>query len=146
MAQPQQQKGVTIIYHGHACFTVRDSEGFAVVIDPFDETIGYPVPQWQADVVLASHDHFDHANVQAVKCEREPIVAQEGELQAGKLHILGVRAPHWSQPQFKARGDVVIYRWEQDGVVLCHLGDLGQPLTDEQANTLKPVDVLSHSF
>lgn len=138
----EQPKGVTVVYHGHACFTIRDSEGFRVVIDPFDESVGYPMPKWQADVCLASHAHFDHANCKAVECPREPFIAREGEFQAGKLTVLGVKAPHWSSEAVKARGDIVIYRWDQDGISLCHLGDLGQVLTDEQAEKLKPVDVL----
>ncbi len=137
-----QTTGVTIIYHGHACFTIKDGEGFTVVIDPYDESVGYPMPEWKADVVLATHDHFDHANVAAVQCEREPLVSAEGEHRAGKIVVLGVRAPHWTTPEVKARGDTIIYRWEQGGVALCHVGDLGQVLTPEQVDKLKPVDVL----
>lgn len=139
---PAPHRGVTITYYGHACFGIKDSEGFNVVIDPFDDKVGYPVPAWKADVVLATHSHFDHANVGAVKCPRAPIVAQTGDFSAGKLQIRGVEAPHWTSPEAKARGDIVIYRWEQDGVTLCHLGDLGQPLTPKQVEELKPVDVL----
>lgn len=142
MANQAEPKGITILYHGHACFTVKDSEGFRVVLDPFDESVGYPIPHWQADVCLASHAHFDHANCKAVECPREPFIAKTGELRAGKLTVLGLKAPHWSTPAVKARGDTVIYRWQQDGITLCHLGDLGQVLTDEQVTQIKPVDVL----
>ncbi len=137
-----QQQGVTILYHGHACFSITDQENFTVVVDPFDESIGYKVPSWKADVVLATHDHFDHANVKAVQCDREPIVGQTGEIRAGKIVITGISAPHWTTPEVKARGNTSIYRWEQGGLVLCHLGDLGQVLTDDQVAALKPVDVL----
>ncbi|MBC7287472.1 MAG: MBL fold metallo-hydrolase [Armatimonadetes bacterium] len=137
-AMMEQAGGVTILYHGHACFTIKDSEGFTVVIDPFDATVGFPIPDWRADAVLATHSHFDHANVSAVKCERAPIVAQEGESRAGKLVVLGVKAPHWTTPDVKQRGD----RWQQGGVVLCHTGDLGQVLTEDQIQKLRPVDVL----
>jgi L-ascorbate metabolism protein UlaG (beta-lactamase superfamily) len=138
----EPQPGVTIIYHGHACFTIKDHQGFRVVIDPFDASVGYPVPAWEADVVLATHAHFDHANVQAVRCPHPPLLAVAGETRAGKLIVRGVKAPHWTSPAVKARGEVVIYRWEQDGIVLCHLGDLGQTLTADQVQALKPVDVL----
>jgi L-ascorbate metabolism protein UlaG (beta-lactamase superfamily) len=137
-----QAEGVTILYHGHSCFTIKDHTGFTVVIDPFDETVGYRMPKWKADAVLATHKHFDHCNVGAVECEREPVIERSGEVRVGPLVVKGVLAPHWTAPQFKARGDVAIYRWEQAGVALCHLGDLGQVLSEQQVRELKPVDVL----
>jgi L-ascorbate metabolism protein UlaG (beta-lactamase superfamily) len=36
--------------------------GFTIVIDPFPATpqLGYPKPGLTADLVLATHEHFDH--------------------------------------------------------------------------------------
>ncbi|MGD9518070.1 MAG: MBL fold metallo-hydrolase [Armatimonadota bacterium] len=138
----EQAAGVTILYHGHACFTIKDQDGFTVVVDPFDPQVGYKMPQWKADVVLVTHGHYDHANVGAVDCERAPLLEAKGETRAGPLVIRGVTVPHWASLGDKARGEVTAYRWEQGGVALCHLGDLAQLLTAEQTAALKPVDVL----
>jgi L-ascorbate metabolism protein UlaG (beta-lactamase superfamily) len=137
-----QQRGVTVIYHGHACFTVKGSDGFTIVLDPFEKGIGYPVPAWIADVALATHKHFDHDKVAAVKAAHPPHIEEFGDFTVGPVHFRGVKAPHWTKPEFESRGYIAIYCWEQDGVKLCHLGDLGQPLTPDQIAQIKPVDVL----
>ncbi|MER3461102.1 MAG: hypothetical protein C4303_08465 [candidate division GAL15 bacterium] len=55
-----------ITYFGHACFLLESREGKRILIDPFNEQVGYPVPRVAADLVLVSHEHFDHNHVQAV--------------------------------------------------------------------------------
>lgn len=137
-----QQRGVTVLYSGHACFTIKGSSGFTVVVDPFDKSIGYPVPEWTGDVALGTHKHFDHGNVSAVKAKYPPHVEEYGEFTVGPVRFFGVKVPHWTKPENQNRGDVAAYRWEQDGVKLCHLGDLGQLLTADQIKAIKPVDVL----
>ncbi|MGQ0644825.1 MAG: MBL fold metallo-hydrolase [Elusimicrobiota bacterium] len=52
--------GLLITWHGHSCFTFEDSAGRVVLIDPFDETVGYRLPPSEADAVLITHSHFDH--------------------------------------------------------------------------------------
>ncbi len=52
--------GVNIRWHGHSCFSVEDSAGRIFLIDPFDETVGYPLPRMQPDALLVTHAHFDH--------------------------------------------------------------------------------------
>ena len=50
---------------GHLCFKIQDKtgpEGITVVTDPFVKTVGFKVPNFEADIVTISHDHFDHNN------------------------------------------------------------------------------------
>ncbi|HOO04802.1 MAG TPA: MBL fold metallo-hydrolase, partial [Methanomassiliicoccales archaeon] len=50
----------------HSCFEVSDE--VTVVIDPHDgRSIGVKPPQLRADLVLISHDHFDHNAIRVVK-------------------------------------------------------------------------------
>ncbi|MDR7392741.1 MAG: MBL fold metallo-hydrolase, partial [Armatimonadota bacterium] len=54
-----------ITYFGHACFLLESREGKRILIDPFNDQVGYPVPRVAADLVLVSHEHFDHNYVEA---------------------------------------------------------------------------------
>ena len=52
--------GVSVRWWGHSCFSFRDSADRVVLIDPFDDTVGYPTPRVKPDAVLITHEHFDH--------------------------------------------------------------------------------------
>jgi L-ascorbate metabolism protein UlaG (beta-lactamase superfamily) len=128
-----------IIWHGHSCFEVRDST--TIVTDPHDgKSIGIKCPLVKADLVLVTHDHFDHNCVRIVR--GEPIVVREpGEKVVEGVKILGVPTFHDTEGGAK-RGRNIIFKFEVDGVRFCHCGDLGHQLTDEQLKAIRPVDVL----
>lgn len=52
--------GVNVRWWGHSCFSFRDSADRVLLIDPFDDTVGYPAPKVKPDAVLITHAHFDH--------------------------------------------------------------------------------------
>ena len=54
-----------ITYLGHSCFKIKGKSA-TLVIDPFDSKIGIRMPKVEADIVLTSHDHFDHNNLSQV--------------------------------------------------------------------------------
>ena len=54
---------------GHSCFQITSDNGIRVVTDPFDESVGYPVPDAEADIVTMSHEHHDHSNSKCVHGE-----------------------------------------------------------------------------
>lgn len=129
---------------GHSCFRLADQNGFAIVTDPFDDSVGYPRPHVSASLVTLSHDHYDHNHCQAVagapKVVRTAGAIAPGELPPG-VSVRGVAAFH-DEVQGRRRGANVLFRFELDGVRVVHLGDLGHQLTPEQVATLTPVDVL----
>ena len=49
-----------ITYHGHSEFYLEAANGFALLTDPFDERVGYPMGEYRADAVTVSHGHYDH--------------------------------------------------------------------------------------
>lgn len=51
-----------IIYQGHASFRVKTNSGLVIYIDPYAGE-GYTLP---ADVILVTHDHFDHNKIELV--------------------------------------------------------------------------------
>ena len=61
---------MTIIWHGQSLFELTSSRGknnqVNIVIDPFSQEVGLRLPKLEADIVLSTHEHYDHNNVKAV--------------------------------------------------------------------------------
>ncbi|MCF8012633.1 MAG: MBL fold metallo-hydrolase [Clostridiales bacterium] len=125
---------------GHASFLITKSDNMKIVTDPFDETVGYPIPKVKPDIVTISHQHFDHNAVDKLPCD--PIVIQEvGGYSAGKITIKGIHSYH-DPEQGAQRGENIIFVIETEGLKVCHLGDLGHDLEQEHLDKLKDIDVL----
>ncbi|NLU36107.1 MAG: MBL fold metallo-hydrolase [Clostridiales bacterium] len=125
---------------GHSCFLITSSTGVRILTDPFDETVGYKVPEAEADIVTTSHDHFDHNYVKAVKGEYVHINTS-GRHNVKGIEILGVDTFH-DEAGGSKRGSNVVFTYLVDGMKICHLGDLGHILTEEQLNQIGRVDIL----
>jgi len=125
---------------GHACFLFTASDGVKVLTDPFDEKVGYPPPKVEVDVVTVSHQHFDH-NATHLLPGRPVVVEGTGEHTAAGIAIRGVGVFHDPDRGAK-RGPNTVFIIRMDGVNVCHLGDLGHPLSAEQAAEIGKVDVL----
>ncbi len=130
-------------WHGHACFELV-YPGLTVVIDPHDGySLGLPRPSCRADLVLVTHDHFDHNAVEVVSKNGTRVFrGTAGETRVGELVITGVRLPH-DKYEGARRGWVTAYVVVgRDGVRLAHLGDLGDMPSPEHAEALRSVDVM----
>ena len=125
---------------GHACFEIVDSRGTRIVTDPFDETVGYEVPRIKADVVLVSHDHHDHNNVKAIRGDPQ-VVRGPGKHLAAGIEFRGVPTFH-DEERGKLRGRNTIFCFVVDGLRVCHLGDLGHLLGEDDLRAMGEVDVL----
>jgi len=136
---------MVITWFGQFFFEIKtkDSQNKEVclVIDPFDEKIGLKVPQLEAQILLVTHSHFDHSNIEAIK--GSPFLINEpGEYEIRNVFIKGILSFH-DDSQGKERGINVIYSIEAEGIRISHLGDLGQKeLTPEQLEELGRIDVL----
>lgn len=127
-------------YLGHSAVYVSCAE-FSVCIDPFDG-IGYPMERVEADYALCTHSHFDHNAAGLVKSKR---VFTGGELKDGELlvggHIKAVKTFH-DDKKGALRGENCVYVIDAGGVILCHLGDIGEPFTPEIAKKIGKIHVL----
>lgn len=113
----------------------------SIVFDPFKD-VGLPEPRIKADIVLCSHSHYDHSNVAAVKHETSVVMEGVAESrQVDGVSIRGVVAFHDESGGTK-RGMNTIYVVNLDGVEFCHLGDLGQELSAQQAREIGSPHVL----
>lgn len=141
-----------IKWFGHACFLVQCGDGTKILIDPFDERLGLPLPVADPDVVLVTHPHFDHNNVEPFTREGVTIYhglegtprgrfRPLGQLRHGVARISNLKSFH-DQSKGSRRGENSIFIIEVGGLRLVHCGDLGQQLDAEQVASLGRVDVL----
>jgi L-ascorbate metabolism protein UlaG (beta-lactamase superfamily) len=126
-------------WFGHNCFRIRAREA-TVITDPVDRATGYHMPKQTADVITISHDHKGHSNLSAIKPEYK-VINEPGEYEMHDVFVTGIRTYH-DDKQGKERGYNTVYLIEVEGIVICHLGDLGHGLTEEQAEAMNNVDVL----
>lgn len=132
---------VRIRWWGHACFEVSD--GRTIVFDPHDgRGVGLRAPGTKADIVLISHDHFDHADgARIVLKPGAEVVRGPGRRKFGDVSVVGIRTYHDGEGG-RLRGGNTVFVVEFGGLTLCHLGDLGHVPTDRQVGEIGRVDVL----
>ena len=129
-----------IRWHGHSCFEIENKN--VVVTDPHDgKSIGIKPPQVKGDLVLVSHDHFDHNAVRLVKKSETEVINEPGEFKVKNIKIEGIKTYH-DKHDGERRGENIIYRFETDGITFCHLGDLGHDLSEDIISEIKPIDFL----
>lgn len=58
---------IKIEYFGHACFQITSPEEVKILFDPFNDDMGYDIPDVTPDIVLVSHEHEDHNNIKMAK-------------------------------------------------------------------------------
>lgn len=113
-----------------------------IVTDPHDgKSIGIRPPKTKADVVLISHDHFDHNCLRAVEGKNTTVFNRDIDTSSNGIRVTGTRAYHDDSSGDK-RGEVVLFKFSVDGVNFCHLGDLGHVLDKEIVEQLGAIDVL----
>lgn len=129
-----------LTYLGHACFLLKNREGKALMMDPFDAGVGYPVPRGTVDVVTTSHGHHDHNDVSGLT-PGFLLVDGPGECTAFGFSITGIETFHDGEGGAK-RGGNIVYVIEADGVRVAHLGDLGHIPSSAQYDLIGRADVL----
>ena len=128
-------------WHGHSCFELTLDNGQALITDPFDQTVGYPLCTARADWALSSHGHFDHNYFESLTGD-PGIINAPGEYDIPGAHISAVHTWH-DDAQGAKRGDNLIFVIEAGGLRIAHLGDLGHmPETEAQKQALTGLDVM----
>lgn len=162
---------LAVRWWGQGLVTIETFWGLTIAIDPYADGIGYESPRIQADLVLITHEHFDHNNDGLIQGEPhvarglnkdgnyrpvdlyldrpanndKPNISSPVEMivrSSNAIHVRSINSFHDSA-QGNSRGSNAMFLIEADGVRILHCGDLGQAkLTDKQTQQIGQIDVL----
>lgn len=131
---------------GHAAFLIETDDGRKLITDPYDSgsydgAVGYEEIDIAADVVTVSHDHPDHDGVANLVAKPAKVIRNASPTEAAGFSIFGLETFH-DETQGSERGTNTIFVIEAEGLRICHMGDLGHKLTEDEIARLGKVDIL----
>ena len=124
-----------ITWHNNSCFTIKNKDT-ALVINP-DSKAG----KLKGDFVLSSL-----GGGQTIAVEGATRVFEwPGEYEMKDVPVVGFQA--WTQPksaedEHNKSEKTILFRFQVDGIKICHLGELGHTLTSDMLKEIGDVDVL----
>ncbi len=129
-----------IKYLAHASFLIASDSGTRIITDPYEtsDALKHGKINESADIVTVSHEHGDHNNAAAV--QGNPEVIRDSATVKG-ITFKAVSTSH-DDKGGSERGKNTIFCFQVDGVKVCHMGDLGHLLTDNQVVEIGKVHVL----
>jgi L-ascorbate metabolism protein UlaG (beta-lactamase superfamily) len=113
-----------LFYQGHSSFRITTDEGKVIFIDPY-AGVGYQTP---ADLVLITHEHYDHNAITLITRKPGTIVIRSKDALYGGVyrefdecgvHIVAVPAYNAHHKKEECVGYVLSF----DGITLYHAGD-----------------------
>lgn len=121
-----------ITWHGLSCVRLQ-SKDITVMVDPLPSNLGLQAPRLQADLFIFT----ETKNPQYAKAMKTDtfVIAQPGEYEVGGISIHGV-------PIEAAGSAITVYTMQAEGMVVGHLGALGETINGPQIELLKDIDVL----
>ncbi|WP_159789824.1 MBL fold metallo-hydrolase [Sodalinema gerasimenkoae] len=140
-AQSPSQGRLEIEFFGHTCFRFTGG-GRRVLTNPFRPggcTAGYPEPNVEdTDVVLVSSFLLDEGDVENVP--ENKLLFESGIFQLQGMRFEGIPIAH-DRLNGRRFGTNMMWRWQQGGLNIVHLGGAAAPIGNEQRILLGRPDV-----
>ena len=136
-----------IRWFGQSAFLLTGS--VRVAIDPFGDVgavsqrqFDYPPISATADLLLITHEHFDHNAAEVIAGDPPVIRSTAGTFDSPTGEVRAIASEH-DDAAGTQRGPNSIVVFALDGLHVCHFGDFGQAaLRPEQRAAIGTVDVL----
>lgn len=128
-----------ITWYGQSCFKIQSGD-LVIAIDPFGKGIGLTPPRFRADIILITHEHYDHSNAGAI-AGNPFVIRGPGEYDLKGVYARGLASFH-DQEQGRLRGPNTIYSLDIEGLTIAHLGDFGEgELRDQTLEELGETEI-----
>lgn len=134
-----------LLYQGHGSYRIVSNEGVVIYVDPYAGE-GYDIP---ADIVIVTHEHSDHNQVDLVTLKDDGVILRHGDLfvddeypikKIKKVMIEGTPAENKNHTREECVGFIMTV----DGITLYGAGDTNYYPEMESFNDLDyallPVD------
>src|SRR5262245_9132779 len=147
---------IKIAWYGQSMFQIVTPKGTKVILDPHNIE-AYRITPIKADLVLMSHFHNDHTQIEGVIENAKSAKQYNGLKKTGPgglvidwntideklsdVRFLSVATYHDEMSGLKS-GKNSCWVLDIDGIRIVHLGDLGHQLNKTQLKKLGKVDVL----
>ena len=132
-----------LTWYGLGCFRIVERGYPAVVMDPFnEEETGLVLPRSRAEIVTSSAllEDPQQARWKGLRSTSRTLAAP-GEYEIGGLFITAV-ATFRDRKRGAEAGQNIVFSVNVNGVVVCHLGELGHTPTQTQVEAMGSVNVL----
>ncbi len=126
-----------IRWHGHSCFSISNSK--TIAIDPHDGmSIGIRPPSIKADIILVTHEHFDHNQTKIIEKEGSVILRNGKKIE--EIEIESFLSYH-DKEKGRKRGEITVFKIKYEEINFCHLGDIGE-IDEKLIKEIGNVDIL----
>ncbi|WP_016950462.1 MBL fold metallo-hydrolase [Anabaena sp. PCC 7108] len=127
-----QSSGVSVQWLGHTCFLFTAS-GVKILVNPF-RTVGctarYRLPKVTADLVLISSQLLDEGAIEGLPGNPK-LIYEPGVYEFKGLKFEGISIDH-DRKGGKQFGKNTVWKWNQGGINILHLGGAAAPISIEQ--------------
>lgn len=138
----QSNTGVVIKWLGHSCFLFT-GDNLRVLSNPFQPlgcTAGYPAPLAVADAVMISSRLLDEGAVSGLP-NNPQLMIESGTYEVKNTRFQGIKTFH-DRERGRRFGENLVWRWNQGGVNIVHLGGIASPIDIEQKILIGTPDLL----
>ena len=132
-------------WYGENCFKIqtkskRGEEEVTLVTDIFNKKIGLRPPQGQMNIVTLSNISYLTKNILKIK-SKPFIIDSAGEYSLKGINIEGISSFR-DNKEGAEKGYNTIFTIESEGIKICHLGNIGHTLSEQQIEAIGEVDIL----